>query len=120
MSSYDDIFSLRYNELWLQQRTEVSMVKAANYILLEPATIEDHEHRVAWARWAVRNSMMAANSFRWPVAMDPTVIAERRAITDEKIDAVVAAVIPQVVADFASGTMEGGPMMATMMPTVPR
>lgn len=113
--SYDDIFALRYQEQWLQQRTEVSVVKVANYIQYESPETPDHENRIAWARWAVKNSMVAVNSFRWAVAFDPTVAAQRRAINDDQLDAIVSAALPAAVADFVAGgggetVAAGGPM----------
>ena len=100
--SYQDSYNLRYTQNWLHDRGEVSVVRSADYIMIEDPATPDHEGRLKWAYWAHRNSSVAIVSFLWPLALDPIVLAEGADITDAQIDAIIAAALPGVIADFVA------------------
>jgi hypothetical protein len=100
--SYQESYALRYEQSWLSQRTEVSVIKSADYIMIEDPNTPDHVNRLAWANWAHRNSSVAVVPFMWPVALDPTILSLGQDITDDQIDAIVSAALPQVLADFVA------------------
>jgi hypothetical protein len=99
-SPYEKNYELRYASPWLQQRTEVSVVKSAQYIGLEDPGTPDHANRLLWASWAVKSSSSAIAPFMWHVALDPDVVAQGQNVSDAKIDGIVSAALPAVVADF--------------------
>jgi hypothetical protein len=103
-SPYEKNYELRYASLWLQQRVEVSVVRSAQYIGLEDPGVPDHANRVAWATWANSNSSVATIPFLWQVSLDPDVVAQGPNVTDLKIDGIVSAALPKVVADFVANS----------------
>jgi len=100
---YEQNYAFRYNEPWLQQRSEVSVVKVAQYI----AQSDSDANRLAWANYAIKNSSVAAVPFFWSVALDPTVNEKGQKITGAEIDAVVSAALPGVIADFVKNPPPG-------------
>jgi len=105
--SYLDSYKLRYGQSWLSQRAEVSIVKSANYIKIEDPATPDHASRLAWAHWTLKSSSVAVVAFMWAMAVDPTVLAGGQDITDEQIDAITAAELPNVLADFVANPPTG-------------
>lgn len=101
-SSYEYNYELRYEAKWLQERTEVSVIRSAQYIGLEAPEVPDHANRLTWATWANKNSSVATIPFMWQVALDPDVVAQGQDVTDLKIDGIVSAALPAVVADFVA------------------
>jgi|SRR5215475_5775998 len=98
--TYELNYSLRYDQKWLQQRTEVSVVKSAQYIQIEDPATPDHDNRLKWANWTIKNSSVAFGSFMWSVALDPNVVSKGQDITDAEIDGITSAALPAVIADF--------------------
>jgi hypothetical protein len=99
-SPYEKNYELRYGSPWLQQRTEVSVIRSAQYIGLEDPATPDHANRATWATWANKNSSVATTPFMWQIALDPDVVAQGQNVSDAKIDGIVSAALPAVVADF--------------------
>jgi len=99
-TTYDKNYALRYESFWLQHRAEVSVVKSAVYIGIEDPGVPDHANRLKWAKWANTNSSVATVPFMWQLALDPDVMAQDQNVTDAKIDGIVSAALPAVVADF--------------------
>jgi hypothetical protein len=100
--SYLDSYRLRYEQSWLSQRVEVSIVRSANYIKIEDPATPDHTNRLAWANWTLRNSSVAVVGFMWSMALDPEVLSQGQDITDAQIDSITAAELPDVLADFVA------------------
>ena len=100
MNAYERNYELRYASLWLLQRTEVSVIKSAQYVGIEDPSTPDHANRLAWAAWANKNSSIATTPFMWQMALDPDVVAQGQNVSDAKIDGIVSAALPAVVADF--------------------
>jgi hypothetical protein len=105
--SYLDSYKFRYEQSWLSQRAEVSIIKSAQYIKIEDPGTPDHANRLAWAQWALRNSSVAIVSFMWGMAVDPNVLAKGQDITDPEIDSITSAELPDVLADFAANPPAG-------------
>lgn len=101
-NAYEKNYELRYDSPWLQQRTEVSVIKSAQYIAIEDPSTPDHANRVKWATWANKNSSVAMVPFMWQVSLDPDVVAQGQNVSDAKIDGIVSAALPAVVADFVA------------------
>ena len=108
MSAYTDNYHLRYGIPSVQQQTEVAVIHAANDIQNEDPGTADHANRLAWANWANKNSSVAFEPFRWPVAMNPSIQASVAAdpsgqsIADNDVQFVVNSILPKVIADFVA------------------
>jgi len=108
MSAYTDSYRLRYQLPSVQQQTEVAVIHAASDIQNEDAATPDHADRLAWANWANKNSSVAFEPFRWPVAMNPSIQASVAAdpsgqsVADNDVQFVVNSILPQVIADFVA------------------
>ena len=105
--SYQHSYDLRYKEGWLHDRGEVSMIKSADYIMIEDPATPDHANRLKWANWAVRSSAVAIIAFLWPLAIDPNVLTKGEGITDAEIDEIIAAALPNVIAEFIANPPGG-------------
>lgn len=99
-NAYEKNYELRYGSPWLQQRTEVSVVRSALYIGLEDPSTPEHANRAKWAAWANKQSNIATVAFMWQIALDPDVVSAGQNVPDAKIDGIVSAALPAVVADF--------------------
>jgi len=108
MSAYTDNYHLRYGIPSVQQQTEVGVIHATSDIQNENAATPDHVNRLAWANWANKNSSVAFEPFRWPVALNSTIQASVAAdpsgasVADNDVQFVVNATLPQVIADFVA------------------
>src|SRR5712664_2999937 len=105
---YELSYSYRYSQPWLQQRTEVSVVKSAAYIKIEDPATPDHANRLSWAAWTWKNSSVAVIAFMWNVATDPNVLSKGQDSTDAEIDGITSAALPDVIADFVTHPPPGG------------
>ena len=105
--TYEQNYSLRYAQPWLQERTEVSVVKSAQYIAIEDPSTPDHANRACWAAWTFKNSSVAVTAFMWNVALDPTVVSKGQDITDAEIDGITSAALPAVIKDFIANPPSG-------------
>jgi hypothetical protein len=74
MSDYTTSYAIRYSTPPLIQKIEVAVVTAATQVQNEDSTTLDHADRLAWANWAVSNSVQASSAFGWPVAKNPGII----------------------------------------------
>src|SRR5258705_2211475 len=113
MSAYTDNYHLRYAISSVQQQTEVAVIHAASDIQNEDSATADHANRLAWANWSNKNSSVAFEPFRWPVAMNPSIQASVAAdpsgqsVADADVQFVVNSVLPQVIADFVAKPPSG-------------
>ena len=73
MSAYTASYSVRYLVPSLNQQVEVAVVHCVNDIFNEEPSVPNHSNRWNWASWANKNSKLAYEAFRWPVAMNPTI-----------------------------------------------
>lgn len=78
------------------------MIRSAQYIGLEDPSTPDHANRAKWATWANKSSSVAVIPFMWQVALDPDVVSLGQNVSDAKIDGIVSAALPAVVADFVA------------------
>jgi hypothetical protein len=108
MSAYTAAYQIRYSIPSLQQQTEVAVVHACEDIKNEDPSAPDHANRLAWATWANKNSSVAFEPFRWPVAMNPSIQAQVEAdpsgasVPDGDVQFVVNANVDAVIADFVA------------------
>jgi hypothetical protein len=103
---YTASYKVRYGVVSLQQQTEVAVVHACNDIKSEDAGTAGHTERLSWAVWANKNSSVAVEPFKWPVAMNPTIAAAVEAepsgetVSDNDVQFVINSNLDAVVADF--------------------
>jgi hypothetical protein len=108
MSNYTTSYAVRYSTPALSQKTEVAVVTAAGQIQNEDPATPDHTNRLAWANWAIPNSSVAWQSFAWPVAENPTIVAavtadpSGQSVQDSDVQYVINSVLPQVIAEFVA------------------
>lgn len=108
MSAYTASYAVRYLVPSLNQQIEVATIKAASDVQNEDAGTPDHTNRWNWASWANKNSQVAYEPFRWPVAMNPAIAGAVEAdpsgatVTDNDVQFVVNANLDMVVADFVA------------------
>jgi hypothetical protein len=109
--NYLDIHNLSQSQD-MQNRTGISCLKTAQFILSEDPTTPDHDKRVNWANWVMQNpspSMMPSQQAFTYVCLDPTIQAGGTTATDEQISATVSAALP-----FLIPLAPGNATMATM------
>jgi hypothetical protein len=108
MSAYTISYSIRYVIPSLSQQIEVAVVHCIEDIKNEEPSAPDHSNRAAWATWANKNSALAYEPFRWPVAMNPAIGAYIEAdpsgatVPDGDVQFVVNSNLNFVIADFVS------------------
>jgi hypothetical protein len=108
MSAYTASYQIRYTIPSLNQQVEVAMIHVCSDIKNEDPATPDHANRLAWANWANKNSQVAYEPFRWPVAMNPTIQAAIIAdpsgatVSDNDVQYVVNSNLDGVIADFVA------------------
>jgi hypothetical protein len=108
MSNYTTSYAVRYSTPALSQKTEVAVVTAAGQIQNEDPATPDHTNRLAWANWAIPNSSVAWQSFAWPVAENPTIVAavtddpSGQSVQDSDVQFVINSILPKVIAEFVA------------------
>ena len=106
MSAYTASYSVRYVIPSLNQQVEVAVIHCVNDIFNEDPGTADHTNRWAWASWANKNSRVAYEPFRWPVAMNPTIVASVGAdptgagVLDSDVQFVVNSNLDTIIADW--------------------
>lgn len=108
MSAYTTSYSIRYVIPSLSQQIEVAVVHCISDIQNEDSSAPDHANRIAWATWANKNSAIAYEPFRWPVAMNPAIGAaidtdpSGATVPDSDVQFVVNSNLNIVIADFVA------------------
>jgi hypothetical protein len=107
MSNYTVSYSIRYSIPHLSQQTEVAAVDAAINIQNEDPATTDHANRLRWANWTIPNSSVAWQPFAWPVAQNPTIVAEiqndpsGQTVQDSDVQFVVNSYVETVITEWA-------------------
>lgn len=113
MSEYTTSYAIRYSIKPIGDKTEVAVMKAASDITNADAGEPDHANRLAWANWANKNSFEAAASFKWPVAMNQSIINNVESdptgngVLDTDVQFVVNSTLDEVIADFVKNPPDG-------------
>ena len=113
MSDYTTSYAIRYSTPHLSQQTEVAVVTAAGQIVNEDPSTPDHANRVAWANWATHNSSVAWQSFAWPVANNPSIVAavtadpSGQSVPDSDVQFVINSNLGNVIAEFVANPPPG-------------
>jgi hypothetical protein len=108
MSAYTASYQIRYGIPSLLQQTEVAVIHACGDIKNEDPAAPDHANRLAWADWANKNSSVAVEPFKWPVAVNPAIAASvetdpsGQSVPDADVQFVVNSNLDAVIADFTA------------------
>ena len=108
MSAYTVSYDIRYGIPSLQQQTEVAVIHVSADIKNEDPSAPNHANRLNWANWANKNSSVAFEPFRWPVAMNPSIQAQIQtdpsgaSVPDGDVQFVVNANVDAVIADWVA------------------
>ena len=108
MSAYTTSYSIRYIIPSLSQQIEVAVIHCVADIQNEDPGAPDHANRIAWANWANKNSGVAYEPFRWPVATNPAIAAavgtdpSGSTVSDSDVQFVVNSNLGAVIADWVA------------------
>ena len=84
MPSLLEVYNLRYGGS-LKPRVTVAIAKACFSIFAEPGSTSNHAERVAWAKSALQNTTVVAESMMWAVISDSAILAAGNSATDGEI-----------------------------------